>query len=514
MSCRPGFFIFPRHYVNESVEFIRAFQPSVVKAFASVTSPDWWRAVEQAAPNAIRVLVHGEISDNPDMSHPETDAEDTAKLLDDRPGYPRLVITKNEVLHKTHPVEHWQWWADYHTRWLTRAHQLGINGVVGQINSGHPNTYLLDLDDQWKRLQPVEDAMGAGDYWGLHEYWADGGPLAWWPWTVGRHLTCPTQHNILIDECGYDRYTQEYVGDIHQRGWTANMNGEQYVAQLVEYHQMLTDPRVKGTALFLLDFDNNEWQSFDTWNIRDQLLARRHEFEQVYPSARMPARLAFPLSSYVKNPDGSPRITQTFAQHPSPAKGLDFSCYTGSPVLSVADGVVDKVVDLGDASYGRYVQVNHYWGFSLYAHLSVAKVEKGQAVKAGEVIGLSGNTGYSTGPHLHLEVKSLSERAYPHRVDPAPLLGIGGSVAPTPQPTPDPTPKPSAITAEDMQRAREGLGIVPATIKAAIERGYVWLKEIYTPGDEYALALVWDGTGYRVLKLDARQWQVVGEAAL
>jgi hypothetical protein len=86
--------------------------------------------------------------------------------------------------------------------------------------------------------------------------------------------------------------------------------------------------------------------------------------------------------------------------------------------------------------------------------------------------------------------------------------------APTPQPTPDPTPKPSAITAEDMQRAREGLGIVPATIKAAVERGYVWLKEIYTPGDEYALALVWDGTGYRVLKLDARQWQVVGEAAL
>lgn len=83
----------------------------------------------------------------------------------------------------------------------------------------------------------------------------------------------------------------------------------------------------------------------------------------------------------------------------------------------------------------------------------------------------------------------------------------------TPQPT-DPTPKPSAFTAEDMQRAREGLGIVPATIKAAVERDYVWLKEIYTPGDEYALALVWDGTGYRVLKLDARQWQVVGEAAL
>jgi hypothetical protein len=65
-----------------------------------------------------------------------------------------------------------------------------------------------------------------------------------------------------------------------------------------------------------------------------------------------------------------------------------------------------------------------------------------------------------------------------------------------------------------MQRAREFLGIVPATIKAAVERGYVWLKEIYTPGDEYALALVWDGTGYRVLKLDSRKWQVVGEAAL
>jgi hypothetical protein len=83
-----------------------------------------------------------------------------------------------------------------------------------------------------------------------------------------------------------------------------------------------------------------------------------------------------------------------------------------------------------------------------------------------------------------------------------------------PQPTPDPTPEPIAITEAELQRAREGLGIVPATIKAAVERGHTWLKEIYSPGDEYALALVWDGTGYRVLKLDARQWQVVGEAAL
>lgn len=461
---RPGIFAFPRH--QNLIPFIQQFQPSVVKAFASVTSPDWWKAAREAAPSAIQVLVHGEISDNPNLDYPERDAEDTARLLDGGPGFPRLVICKNEVLHSTHPLAYWATWSDYMRRWITRAHQLGFNGVVGQINSGHPSTYLIDGSDQWLRLQDVDNNMNAGDYWGLHEYWGTAGPLMWWPWTCGRHMMMPFNHNILIDECGFDKYTEAAEPDIQKRGWAANLTPEQYASQIVLYHHMLSDPRVKGTCLFLMDYDNNEWQSFDMWPMRDQLLAENYDWDGSNYFTVLPARLSFPLSTYVKNSDGTPRITQTFAEHPSPAKGLDISCYTGSPVLAADDGIVDKVIDLGAESYGKYIQVNHLWGFTLYAHLSQWEVAKGHAVAAGEVIGLSGNTGHSTGPHLHFEVKSFSNRVFPHRIDPAPLLGIGVNVETPEPPANDPTePIPTTPAATEIRwNAEEAVRSIESAI--------------------------------------------------
>ena len=87
--------------------------------------------------------------------------------------------------------------------------------------------------------------------------------------------------------------------------------------------------------------------------------------------------------------------------------GTDFGVPTGSPVSAVRQGTVidtgntDKVS--GCYSYGKWVLIEHDNGLStLYAHLSLIKVRPGQQVGAGEVIAYSGNTGYSTGPHLHL----------------------------------------------------------------------------------------------------------------
>jgi murein DD-endopeptidase MepM/ murein hydrolase activator NlpD len=63
-------------------------------------------------------------------------------------------------------------------------------------------------------------------------------------------------------------------------------------------------------------------------------------------------------------------------------------------------------VQYNSSGYGYYVLVRHYNGFeTLYAHLSRQDVKVGQTVKAGEVIGLGGNTGRSSGPHLHFEVR-------------------------------------------------------------------------------------------------------------
>jgi hypothetical protein len=90
-------------------------------------------------------------------------------------------------------------------------------------------------------------------------------------------------------------------------------------------------------------------------------------------------------------------ITEAF--HP----GIDYALPVGVPVLAVADGVVvDTKAQIN--GYGNYIQIQHNGNAkSLYAHLFKWIVKEGQHVTAGMVIGYSGNSGNSTGPHLHFE---------------------------------------------------------------------------------------------------------------
>jgi len=89
--------------------------------------------------------------------------------------------------------------------------------------------------------------------------------------------------------------------------------------------------------------------------------------------------------------------------------GVDFRAAIGTPVKAAMSGVVSGVgnTDLisGCYSYGKWVMVDHPNGLStLYAHFSLPSVTKGQSVSTGQIIGYSGNTGYTTGPHLHFGV--------------------------------------------------------------------------------------------------------------
>ncbi|MCA8867604.1 MAG: peptidoglycan DD-metalloendopeptidase family protein [Rhodobacteraceae bacterium] len=84
--------------------------------------------------------------------------------------------------------------------------------------------------------------------------------------------------------------------------------------------------------------------------------------------------------------------------------GLDFASGVGTPVYATADGVVNFVGWAG--GYGRIVKIHHSMGFETrYAHLSAFHVKKGQRVSRGDRIGDMGNTGRSTGPHVHYEVR-------------------------------------------------------------------------------------------------------------
>ena len=87
-------------------------------------------------------------------------------------------------------------------------------------------------------------------------------------------------------------------------------------------------------------------------------------------------------------------------------KGMDFSCDKKTPVYATADGVIESAKWM--SGYGYTVVIDHGYGYkTLYAHLLDKKflVKKGQKVVRGEQIALSGNSGKSTGPHLHYEVR-------------------------------------------------------------------------------------------------------------
>ena len=84
-------------------------------------------------------------------------------------------------------------------------------------------------------------------------------------------------------------------------------------------------------------------------------------------------------------------------------KGLDIATRSGNPVIAPADGVVSRIGC--DHGYGNLLSLKHGYGLmTRYAHLQKILVKKGQYVKRGETIALVGNSGRSTGPHLHYEV--------------------------------------------------------------------------------------------------------------
>jgi len=95
--------------------------------------------------------------------------------------------------------------------------------------------------------------------------------------------------------------------------------------------------------------------------------------------------------------------------------GVDIAYRVGVPIVAAADG---KVVEKGyePLGYGNYIVIRHRYGFfTKYAHMEQVYVHEGDEVKQGQVIGLMGSTGLSTGPHVHFEIRLGSEVVDPMR---------------------------------------------------------------------------------------------------
>ena len=92
--------------------------------------------------------------------------------------------------------------------------------------------------------------------------------------------------------------------------------------------------------------------------------------------------------------------------------GMDFSCDVRTPVYATGDAVV--VSSKWETGYGMTVELDHGYGYrTRYAHLHSSKVKVGQKVVRGEYIADSGNSGKSTGPHLHYEVVLKGRKVNP-----------------------------------------------------------------------------------------------------
>ena len=111
---------------------------------------------------------------------------------------------------------------------------------------------------------------------------------------------------------------------------------------------------------------------------------------------RQPFRGDYPISQLFGEKDTDPK------GH----RGIDYLCPTGTEILASADGVVMKA-GWDNTGYGNHVIILHDAKHAtLYAHLSKITVYTNQIVKQSEVIGLSGNTGNTTGAHLHFEYRT------------------------------------------------------------------------------------------------------------
>lgn len=115
------------------------------------------------------------------------------------------------------------------------------------------------------------------------------------------------------------------------------------------------------------------------------------------------------------------RITSSFGEREDPFNGegafhsgIDIACSFGEPVHAAADGIVDSAA-MGNG-YGREIVIDHGHGIhTLYAHLSGFAITAGQHVTRGQTIGYVGQSGRSTGPHLHYEVRVQDTPVNPHK---------------------------------------------------------------------------------------------------
>jgi murein DD-endopeptidase len=233
------------------------------------------------------------------------------------------------------------------------------------------------------------------------------------------------------DDDGFDVATIERAGEATQRLFAGTVSGSfarsaqatglsstevAQVTRLLEKKlDFRRDTRRGDEFQVLVESDIIDGSSFDSRVLAVQYQGSRMDLTVVRNSddnnfytpdgqSLDPAFARYPFEgSYRMSSGFNPRRTHPVTGRVSPHRGTDWAMPIGTPIIAPADGRVEKVGNHPVA--GRYLVIRHDNGYrTRYLHLSRAVVSRGDRVTMGERIALSGNTGRSTGPHLHYEV--------------------------------------------------------------------------------------------------------------
>lgn len=155
-------------------------------------------------------------------------------------------------------------------------------------------------------------------------------------------------------------------------------------------------------------------------NMHAQLTAETKDWQQLLDSLKE----ANHKLDYTPNqwPLESRNVTSRFGGRRDPVyggrenhPGIDIGADYGTPVYAAANGTIEQAEWYG--GYGKFILIKHDYGYeTAYGHLSSLNVQPGQEVQKGDFIGRVGSTGYSTGPHLHFEVRQDGKQVNPMRM--------------------------------------------------------------------------------------------------
>lgn len=189
--------------------------------------------------------------------------------------------------------------------------------------------------------------------------------------------------------------------------------------------------------------------------------------------------------------------------------GADFALPMDTPVIAVADG---EIVRAGPGDYGTTIVIQHAWGKSYYGHLDKVIETTGKKVTKGQLIGLSGNTGLSSGPHLHFGIKpnkNDGDNGYYGKINPLAFMGLTdtgvehGQVA--------------GVAAPTQQDLKDGVQVINWNVSVKkgekIKLGYQFNAPLISP-ELYLLGpLKFIKNGVPIFS-ETRHWQIAADAVV